>query len=231
MTTARHPELRKLLRAVCESPRDDLVRLVLADWLDEHDDPERAGFIRVQIGLERAEEGSEDHDRLEARASDLLEGRSDWLWPAADLLDGSQWNHGFRRGFLNYLAAPPGAFVKNAAAIFQNHPVTEVVLTLGGSWGWGRAVGDGRHWHEGADGRLRRATDVLFDDSMTSQGDRALRVPGEVFPHLAKVGVACTLRGSRAIFGKRINGRKVVSRAAVAFAREEAGLPPLDWPD
>lgn len=31
------PEYRALLRAVLESPHDDLPRLVLADWLDEHD--------------------------------------------------------------------------------------------------------------------------------------------------------------------------------------------------
>jgi uncharacterized protein (TIGR02996 family) len=42
-----------LLRAVCENPDDDLPRLVLADWLDEHDEPERAEFIRCAVELAR----------------------------------------------------------------------------------------------------------------------------------------------------------------------------------
>ena len=36
------------LRAVIESPDDDAPRLIYADWLDDHGDPERADFIRVQ---------------------------------------------------------------------------------------------------------------------------------------------------------------------------------------
>lgn len=38
-----------LLRAVCERPFDDGPRLVYADWLDEHGEPERARFIRTGI--------------------------------------------------------------------------------------------------------------------------------------------------------------------------------------
>ena len=41
------------LRAVVAEPDDDAVRLVYADWLDEHDQPERAEFIRVQCELAR----------------------------------------------------------------------------------------------------------------------------------------------------------------------------------
>jgi uncharacterized protein (TIGR02996 family) len=40
------------LRAIIEDPEDDGPRLVYADWLDEHGQPERAAFIRLQ--LERA---------------------------------------------------------------------------------------------------------------------------------------------------------------------------------
>lgn len=42
---------QSLLRAVLLSPADDLPRLVLADWYDEHGQPERAEFIRVQLEL------------------------------------------------------------------------------------------------------------------------------------------------------------------------------------
>ncbi len=41
-----------LLRAVCEQPEDDGVRLIYADWLEDHGLAERAELIRV--GLERS---------------------------------------------------------------------------------------------------------------------------------------------------------------------------------
>jgi uncharacterized protein (TIGR02996 family) len=40
------------MKAICESPDDDLPRLVFADWLEEHGEGERAEFIRVQCELE-----------------------------------------------------------------------------------------------------------------------------------------------------------------------------------
>ena len=45
------PDETALLAAVCAAPEDDAPRLVMADWFDEHGDPERAEFIRVQIQL------------------------------------------------------------------------------------------------------------------------------------------------------------------------------------
>jgi len=36
------------IRAICEQPADDTLRLVFADWLDEHDQSDRAEFIRLQ---------------------------------------------------------------------------------------------------------------------------------------------------------------------------------------
>ena len=42
-----------LLRAVLGRPDDDVPRLVLADWLDEHGQPERAEFVRVQCEANR----------------------------------------------------------------------------------------------------------------------------------------------------------------------------------
>jgi uncharacterized protein (TIGR02996 family) len=40
-----------LLRAVLADPADDDTRMVAADWLEEHGDPARAEFIRVQVEL------------------------------------------------------------------------------------------------------------------------------------------------------------------------------------
>lgn len=42
-----------LLAAIRAAPEDDAPRLVYADWLEEHGQPERAEFIRVQCELAR----------------------------------------------------------------------------------------------------------------------------------------------------------------------------------
>jgi uncharacterized protein (TIGR02996 family) len=42
-----------LIAAIIANPADDVARLVYADWLDEHDRPERAEFIRLQCELAR----------------------------------------------------------------------------------------------------------------------------------------------------------------------------------
>lgn len=44
---------RALHAAILAAPDDDTPRLVFADWLDEHGEPERAEFIRVQCELYR----------------------------------------------------------------------------------------------------------------------------------------------------------------------------------
>src|SRR5579885_46194 len=44
-----------LLVAVLAAPDDDAPRLIYADWLDEHGEPARAEFIRVQCEKDRAQ--------------------------------------------------------------------------------------------------------------------------------------------------------------------------------
>ena len=44
------------IAAICAAPEDDLPRLVYADHLEEHGQPERAEFIRVQCEIARMEE-------------------------------------------------------------------------------------------------------------------------------------------------------------------------------
>jgi uncharacterized protein (TIGR02996 family) len=45
------PEVLAFLRAVVDSPGDDTPLLVLADWLEEHDEPRRAELLRLHLGL------------------------------------------------------------------------------------------------------------------------------------------------------------------------------------
>lgn len=91
---------KALLAAIWEHPHDDTPRLVYADWLQEHDQPERAEFIRVQCERERLDEW-DDADRIAQ-----LKSREDVLWA----LHGKEWlsklkkelrgAYFFRRGFV-----------------------------------------------------------------------------------------------------------------------------------
>ena len=38
------------LRAIADAPGDDAPRLVYADWLDEHGQPDRAEYLRLACG-------------------------------------------------------------------------------------------------------------------------------------------------------------------------------------
>lgn len=49
-----HPEYRALLAAILANPDDNLPRLVLADWLQEHGEDERAELIRIECEMARS---------------------------------------------------------------------------------------------------------------------------------------------------------------------------------
>jgi uncharacterized protein (TIGR02996 family) len=91
-------EWQALMFAVCESPDDDTPRLVLADWLEEHGEPERAEFIRLQIQLARGTHRPNQKRDLQRREQQLLtlHGRR---WQL-EIGSGGYYNPQFVRGFL-----------------------------------------------------------------------------------------------------------------------------------
>jgi uncharacterized protein (TIGR02996 family) len=96
-----------LLAAIIAAPDDDLPRLVYADWLDEHGQPDRSEFIRVQCRLNVA--GRPAPGDAE-RAFELEEAnRGRWLigLPHGE---GVVWT--FRRGFPEVLEAPIDVFLE-----------------------------------------------------------------------------------------------------------------------
>src|SRR5437016_1638002 len=108
-----------LLRAIRETPEDDLPRLAYADWLEESGDGDgksgpRAEFIRVQVELARTALDSPHFPDLRRREAELLEDhKATWVseeMPAgisvAESLDG----RGFRRGFPADAWCPLDAF-------------------------------------------------------------------------------------------------------------------------
>jgi uncharacterized protein (TIGR02996 family) len=99
------------LAAILESPDDDAPRLVYADWLDEHGQPERAEFIRVQCELACLSEDDPQRRPRERRERDLLDRHQDaWLGQLRPLL--SRWV--FRRGFLDEVAVHARVYLEQA---------------------------------------------------------------------------------------------------------------------
>ncbi len=91
-----------LFRAICESPRDETVRLIFADWLDEQSDRVsriRAEFIRLQC---------ESFPMLHAtlavrrtRASKLLKEHGDRWYDELPVVPGLAWGDLFVGGFID----------------------------------------------------------------------------------------------------------------------------------
>jgi hypothetical protein len=186
--------------------------MALDEWHEKHEEVDR---------LEQHE--LEGHAPSVRRRDRLLEaGWRDWLWPITELGEGHGWDYGFNRGLLGWVAMSAADFVKNADVLFQQQPVVSVTLRLGSNvW---QEIGSNL-WRDG----------VLHDAALTTRGHKLMRVPGPIFPHLRRVGVPCTIRGSQAKFARRMDGLgdefgvEIVSRACVNFGRQAAGLPALAW--
>jgi uncharacterized protein (TIGR02996 family) len=122
-------EREALLRAVCQHPDDNTPRFVFADWLDEHDEPERAEFIRVQIELSSHPESDKRH-LLQAREAELLSDHSEeWVQPLVEYwLDWSDKPYAFCRGFVEELELEAATFIDRGEELFAMTPLRGVRL-------------------------------------------------------------------------------------------------------
>jgi uncharacterized protein (TIGR02996 family) len=134
------PEWELLLKAVAADPDDDLPRLVFADWLDEHDEPERAEFIRVQV-----ERARNDRPELAWREKALLSNPLFGpLWAAeacphlVSLSFGSEVRAigvsgfervTFRRGFATAVNCPADEWLTYGHLVVPRQPIEAVTLT------------------------------------------------------------------------------------------------------
>ena len=86
-----------LLQAIIENPDDDALRLVFADWFEDHGELERAEFIRVQIELAKLPNVDNRRPKLEQRETELLaRNESAWAEPIRHCV--VSWT--FHRGFI-----------------------------------------------------------------------------------------------------------------------------------
>jgi uncharacterized protein (TIGR02996 family) len=100
------------LAAVHDAPDDDAPRLIFADWLDEHGEPDRAEFIRIQVEMRRERERNAQLtprlDELFLRAREIF--RKPWAETGRKL--GAAAIAAYSRGFPDSLAMPAREFAK-----------------------------------------------------------------------------------------------------------------------
>jgi uncharacterized protein (TIGR02996 family) len=100
---------------------EDTPRLAYADWLDEHDQPERAEFIRVQVQRARLPAWDPAQVRLRLREHALLDRHGERWLAELPVIEGARWE-GFRRGvvakvsFANFEAMRASAHACRAVA-------------------------------------------------------------------------------------------------------------------
>jgi uncharacterized protein (TIGR02996 family) len=121
-----------LWRAVVADPHDDAPRLILADWLEEHGQPERAEFIRVQCRLAALEEDASERSPLDRHEKHLwLKRRSAWR----ARLPGRLRDFPFRRGFVHPQNFSGRQFFGLTDGALAHAPLWDVRLTLRGPAG------------------------------------------------------------------------------------------------
>lgn len=128
-----------LLRAVLTNPEANLPRLVYADWLDDHGQPDRAEFIRLQCEIASHPSppplfARREHELWNNLAQDaaltadwLLLGPEQYLLRAGRLQQGQPYGI-CRRGFVDEVCLPLAIFLDRAADLFARMPVTHVVM-------------------------------------------------------------------------------------------------------
>jgi uncharacterized protein (TIGR02996 family) len=120
-------ERNALLAAVCADPDDDTPRLVFADWLDEHDEPERAEFIRLQIQSAKLPDGKRKA-QLQSREEELLEAHTEeWTEPLREF-EGSRTGdfYIFRRGFVEVIGSDGEIMAEEGDRVFELAPIREI---------------------------------------------------------------------------------------------------------
>src|SRR5262249_22626393 len=112
------------LADIIAHPEDDAVRLIYADWLDEHDQPERAEFIRLQI----ARTGSLARNQrltFDVRERQLLaQHEEEWAGELREFV--ASWT--FRRGFIEEVSAMLEPFLAGEERLFRLAPVRRLTL-------------------------------------------------------------------------------------------------------
>jgi uncharacterized protein (TIGR02996 family) len=112
------------LDAIRDDPDDDAVRLVYADWLEDHGDADRAEFIRTQCELARGVADVERRDRLRRRERELLVAHElEWVGSLRTAVRRAV----FVRGFVERVTVHASRLAQ-AAPLLPSAPVRHLTL-------------------------------------------------------------------------------------------------------
>jgi uncharacterized protein (TIGR02996 family) len=113
------------LGAILDNPNDDDLRLVFADWLADHDEPNRGEFLRTQVALARMDADDPRRAGSTAREQALLaQHKAAWL--------GSSWSESltgvrFWRGLVHEVTIHPRLLYDSAEDFFRLFPLVRQV--------------------------------------------------------------------------------------------------------
>src|SRR5687768_10033871 len=111
------------LQDIVEHAGDDAPRLIYADWLEEHGDPDRAELIRLQCRRAQLADNDALAGPLAAQEAKLLSQHGQRWRAALPALPGITWGD-FSRGFVEAARAEsPEALRGPADALFRAAPV------------------------------------------------------------------------------------------------------------
>jgi uncharacterized protein (TIGR02996 family) len=113
------------LKAVVESPDDDALRLVFADWLEEHGEGQRAEFIRLQCAIARMTGTEEQLASMANREKELWQTHGpSWC---AELPKWVRYKVSFRRGFPTILSCTPSQWL-GARGLLERAPIQALTI-------------------------------------------------------------------------------------------------------
>lgn len=116
-------EERAFFDRIRDDPADDGPRLIYADWLAEHGEPDRAEFVRLQCALDRLPDDDPRRPDLRERERLLVEANeARWTADLAPIV--SAW--AFRRGVIDAVSVDAAQFLSGGEAIFELAPVRRV---------------------------------------------------------------------------------------------------------
>lgn len=170
-------------QSILDEPDDDALRLIYADWHEDHGEPDRADFIRVQIELSRLPEDDPRATPLRCRERELLAAH-ERVWAPLPGPD-DPWGWTFRRGF-------PEAARTHVLTIFHKTPCSSTTPTPEGRpGGTGKLAAarsaevveglPGQGWPGGVGGAGAVAAPRRADPVASAQ----LSVPARVLPTVA----------------------------------------------